>query len=359
MLADRMTSLALPLLRALPPETAHRLTLKALSMGLGPQSAARPDPRLSQTLWGMRFDNPVGIAAGFDKNAEAPLALLGLGAGFVEIGAVTPRPQAGNPKPRLFRLGEDRAVINRMGFNNGGLAVAKARLAALPALPAHQGIIGANLGANKDAADRMADYETVMRGLWGLCAFFTVNVSSPNTEKLRDLQGREALTALLSRVLAARDELAGKSAKPPVLLKIAPDLSEAEIADVAAVCLETGVDGVVATNTTIARPESLRSPHAHEKGGLSGAPLFERSTEVLRSLYRLTEGKLPLIGVGGIDGPDAAYAKIRAGASLLQLYTALVYQGPGLIGRIAEGVSERLARDGFSNISEAVGVDTR
>ncbi len=350
-----LSGAALPILRALPPETAHRLTLKALAMGLGPSSVSESDPKLAQTLWGLRFENPVGIAAGFDKNAEAPLALLRLGAGFVEVGAVTPRPQAGNPQPRLFRLPEDRAVINRMGFNNEGLEAVRARL---QALPRERGIIGANLGANKDAQDRMENYETVMRGLWGACDFFTVNVSSPNTEKLRDLQGKPALSALLHRVVTARNELAaGVETPPPILLKVAPDLSEAEIADVAEVCLATGVDGVVATNTTISRPESLQSGHASEKGGLSGAPVFERSTEVLRALYRRTEGRVPMIGVGGIDGPDSAYAKIRAGASLLQLYTALVYQGPSLIGRTVAGLSERLERDGFSHLKDAVGVD--
>ncbi|MEO1331288.1 MAG: quinone-dependent dihydroorotate dehydrogenase [Pseudomonadota bacterium] len=352
-----LRSFALAALQALPPETAHRLALRALAAGLGPRAATPPDPRLAVDLWGLSFPNPIGVAAGFDKNAEAPDALAAMGAGFVEIGAVTPRPQAGNPKPRLFRLAEDRAAINRMGFNNEGLARIAERLARRKS--DSKTIVGANLGANKDSPDRRADYEQVLEGLWGLCAFYTVNVSSPNTERLRDLQGRDALTELLARMVFARDRLAAGSAgaKPPLLVKIAPDLSDAELADVAAVACETGLDGIVATNTTLARPASLKSPHASEKGGLSGAPLKARSTEVVRALARLTEGRIPIIGVGGIETAEDAYEKIRAGAALVQLYTALAYRGPELMPELTEGLSRLLDRDGFDTVAQAVGAD--
>ena len=345
--------LALSALQALPPETAHRFALRALRFGVAPKAQVA-DPVLAVDLWGRRFAHPVGVAAGFDKNAEAPDALLAMGAAFIEIGAVTPRPQAGNPRPRLFRLTEDAAAINRMGFNNDGLDAIAAKLRL------RQGgveFIGANLGANKDAVDRMSDYETVLRGLWGLVGFFTVNVSSPNTEKLRDLQGAEALTELLTRVVAARDERAGGAEKPPVLVKIAPDLSDAEIDAVARIALETNLDGIVATNTTLARPEALRSPLAKEVGGLSGAPLFLRSTEVLRRLRRAVGGQVPLIGVGGVSSAQDAYAKIKAGASLVQLYTALAYQGPGLLSTVAHGLGELVRAEGFASVQEAVGCE--
>ncbi|MBX2856063.1 MAG: quinone-dependent dihydroorotate dehydrogenase [Rhodobacteraceae bacterium] len=345
--------LALSALQALPPETAHRFALRALRLGVAPK--ARPsDPALAVNLWGLRFAHPIGVAAGFDKNAEAPDALLAMGAAFVEIGAVTPRPQAGNPRPRLFRLAEDRAAINRMGFNNRGLDAIAARLR-LRQGPAD--FIGANLGANKDSDDRMSDYETVLRGLWGQVGFFTVNVSSPNTEKLRDLQGADALTELLTRVVAARDECAEAAKKPPVLVKIAPDLSDAEIDAVARIALETKLDGIVATNTTLARPDTLCSPLAKESGGLSGAPLFERSTEVLRSLRRAVGGQVPLIGVGGVSTAADAYVKIKAGASLVQLYTALAYQGPSLLSEIAHDLAALVRSDGFSSVGEAVGCE--
>ncbi|MCI4661161.1 MAG: quinone-dependent dihydroorotate dehydrogenase [Neomegalonema sp.] len=329
------------------------MALKALQSGLLPASPA-PAPRLRTSVWGLDFPSPIGIAAGFDKNAQVPDALLRLPVGFVEIGAVTPRPQSGNPKPRLFRLEEDRAVINRMGFNNDGLAIVAERLRARKA---PSGIVGANLGANKDAADRMADFETVLSGLWGLCSFYTINVSSPNTEKLRDLQGSSALRSLLSRVIARRDQLAADSAitAAPILVKIAPDLSEDEIADIAQIALDCRLDGIVATNTTLARPSDLRSASATEKGGLSGLPLQERSTEVIRQLSKHTKGKIPLIGVGGVDSGQSAYDKIRAGASLVQLYTALIYEGPGLIARIHHELDQLLERDGFASIEDAVG----
>ncbi|HUS55052.1 MAG TPA: quinone-dependent dihydroorotate dehydrogenase [Thermohalobaculum sp.] len=336
-------------LRCLDPETAHGLALKALAAGLGPKGGPVTSPRLATALAGLDLPNPVGIAAGFDKNAEVVRAALAAGPGFVEIGAVTPKPQPGNPRPRLFRLAEDRAAINRFGFNNRGMAAVAGRLAAARGA----GVVGVNLGANKDTADRAEDYVTVLRHLYAHADFFTVNVSSPNTERLRDLQGRAALDALLGRVMAAKKDLGGAK---PVFLKIAPDLSEAELADIAGLVLEHRLDGVIATNTTLNR-EGLTSRHAGEAGGLSGQPLFTRSTEVLRQLYQMTGGKVPLIGVGGIATAEHAYAKIRAGASAVQLYTAMVYGGISLPGQIARGLDRLLERDGFGAVAEAVGVD--
>jgi dihydroorotate dehydrogenase len=341
----------LRLMHCLDPETAHGLALKALAAGLGPKTGPVTSPRLATTLAGLALPNPVGIAAGFDKNAEVVRAALAAGPGFLEVGAVTPRPQPGNPRPRLFRLAEDQAAINRFGFNNQGMEAVSNRLAAARGA----GIVGVNLGANKDAADRAQDYVTVLRRLYALADFFTVNVSSPNTEKLRDLQGRAALDALLGRVMAAKAELDGEK---PVFLKIAPDLTRAEIADIAELALAHGLDGIIATNTTLAR-DGLASRHAGEAGGLSGQPLFARSTEVLGQLYRLTGGKVPLVGVGGVATAEQAYAKIRAGASAVQLYTAMVYGGIGLPGRIARGLDRLLERDGFANIAKAVGTGNK
>ena len=339
----------LRLMHRLDPETAHRLALRALNAGLGPKGGPVTSPRLATVLAGLSLPNPVGIAAGFDKNAEAVRAALAAGPGFLEIGTVTPLAQPGNPRPRLFRLAVDRAAINRFGFNNDGMTAIAPRLAAARGT----GVVGVNLGANKDAEDRAQDYVTVLRHLYGFADFFTVNVSSPNTERLRDLQGRAALDALLGRVMAAGADLGGTK---PVLLKIAPDLTQAELADIAELALAHGLDGIIATNTTLNR-EGLVSPHAAEAGGLSGQPLFARSTEVLAQLYRLTGGQLSLIGVGGVATAEQAYAKIRAGAGAVQLYTAMVYHGIGLPGRIARGLERLLARDGFANVSDAVGVD--
>jgi dihydroorotate dehydrogenase len=339
--------LGLPVLNRLDPETAHGLALRALRMGLAPLPGPVTSPRLATTLAGLTLPNPVGLAAGFDKNAEALGPLSRAGFGFVEVGAATPRAQPGNPKPRLFRLREDRAAINRFGFNNDGADAIAERLAQ------HRRTIpvGLNLGANKDSADRPADFGQVLALCGPHVDFATINVSSPNTEKLRDLQGRAALAGLLTQVLAAR-----KAAvlTLPVFLKIAPDLSEAEIADVAAVALETGIDGIIATNTTLSR-DGLKSRHRGEAGGLSGAPLFERSTAVLARLYQETGGRLPLIGVGGVSSGRDAYLKILAGASAVQLYTALVYGGLSLAGRIARDLDEYLERDGYASVSEAVG----
>ncbi len=348
-MSGALERLGLAALRRLDPETAHRLALRALAAGLAPSPGPISTPRLRGEVMGLTFPNPVGIAAGFDKNAEAVDAALRLGVGFVEIGAVTPRPQPGNPRPRLFRLTEDAAVINRFGFNNDGMDVVAARLASAR----RQGIVGVNLGANKDSQDRAADFAAVLRRFAGLARFFTVNVSSPNTEKLRDLQGREALDRILALCQDARDEAAPGA---PLLVKIAPDLSDEEIADIADVVLSRGLEGIVATNTTVSR-EGLRSPRAGEAGGLSGRPLFERSTEVLRKLARVVDGRCVLVGVGGVGSAEQAYAKIRAGARLVQLYTGLVYEGPGLAARIAAGLDELLRRDGFGHVSEAVGAD--
>lgn len=329
------------------PETAHTLALAALRTGLVPLAGEVSTPRLATTLAGLALPNPVGLAAGFDKNAVALPALMRSGFGWLEVGAATPRAQPGNPKPRLWRFPEERAAINRFGFNNEGVEPIAARLAARPAgVP-----VGLNLGANKDSIDRAADFATVLRRAGAHLDFATVNVSSPNTEKLRDLQGKEALAALLHGVLEARAELV----RPiPVFLKIAPDLGMAEIEDIAEVALETGIDGLIATNTTLSR-EGLKHDPSGGQGGLSGAPLFEKSTRVLAQLSKLTEGKLPLVGVGGISTADEAYEKIRAGASAVQLYTAMVYQGLSIGANIARGLDALLARDGFANVAEAVG----
>lgn len=339
--------LGLRALHCLDPERAHGLSIRALAAGLAPLPGPVTSPRLSTQVAGLTLPNPVGLAAGYDKNAEAVTPLTRAGFGFIEVGAATPRPQPGNPRPRLFRLTEDRAVINRFGFNNQGMEVIAARLAkARRHVPT-----GLNLGANKDSTDRAADFARVLAHCGPHVDFVTVNVSSPNTEKLRDLQGKEALAGLLQGVIAERRHLARQV---PVFLKIAPDLSPAELQDVADVALASGIDGIIATNTTLSR-DGLKSPHAKETGGLSGAPLFEKSTRVLARLSNLTEGRLPLIGVGGIATPEQAYQKIRAGASAVQLYSAMVYGGLSLITEIARGLDALLARDGFSNVTEAVG----
>lgn len=339
--------LGLLALRRIDPERAHGLALKALNSPFAPLPGPVTSPRLANEIAGLALPNPVGLAAGFDKNGTAMHPLARAGFGFIELGAITPRPQPGNPKPRLFRLREDRAAINRFGFNNEGMEAMAARLEARPrGFP-----IGLNLGANKDSEDRAADFATVLTRCGPMLDFATVNVSSPNTERLRDLQGADALTALLNGVMAARDALE----RPiPVFLKIAPDLSAQEIEDIAIVARTTGVDAIIATNTTLDR-EGLHGPHAGEKGGLSGAPLFEKSTRVLARLSQATEGQIPLIGVGGIASPEQAFAKITAGASAVQLYTAMVYNGISLAARIARGLDEILASHGYTHISQAVG----
>ncbi|UWQ03801.1 quinone-dependent dihydroorotate dehydrogenase [Aliiroseovarius crassostreae] len=341
--------LALKALHQTDPERAHTLSLMALRSGVVPLVGDVTSDRLKTSFCGMDLLNPVGLAAGYDKNAQAVSQLTQAGFGFVEVGAITPRAQPGNPKPRLFRLTEDRAVINRFGFNNEGMDAAAARLARRDRrrpVP-----VGLNLGANKDSDDRAADFAKVLECCGPHLDFATVNVSSPNTEKLRDLQGADALRGLLSGVQEVRG---GLDKYIPVFLKIAPDLSDAELAEIVEVALEVKIDAVIATNTTLSR-DGLKSAHKGEMGGLSGAPLFEKSTRVLAQISKLSDGKLPLIGVGGISSAEQAYAKIRAGASVVQLYSALAYQGLSLVEEVARGLDTLLARDGFTKVSEAVG----
>ncbi len=340
-----LEQIGLKVLRRIDPETAHGLALKALRAGLGPTSGPFTSPRLRCDLAGLSLPNPVGLAAGFDKNATALTPLSRSGFGFLEVGAATPRPQEGNPKPRLFRLAQDRAAINRFGFNNEGMQPIADRLAQRPKTTA----IGLNLGANKDSSDKAADFATVLAHCGPHVDFATVNVSSPNTEKLRDLQGKAALSALLAGVMETR----AKMDRPiPVFLKIAPDLTPDEIAEIAEVAQMTGISGIIATNTTLDRT-GLHGPHTGEAGGLSGQPLFEKSTRVVAHLSGLTN--LPIIGVGGVSNADQAYQKIRAGACAVQLYTALVYGGLSLVDDITRGLDALLARDGFAKLADAVG----
>ena len=340
-----LEQIGLTALRRIDAETAHGLALKALNTGLGPRGGAVSSSRLQTTIAGLSLPNPIGLAAGFDKNATALHPLARTGFGFLEVGAATPRPQPGNPKPRLFRLTEDQAAINRFGFNNDGMDVIADRLDARP----KGSIIGLNLGANKDSTDKSADFATVLKRCGRSVDFATVNVSSPNTEKLRDLQGKAALAALLAGVMEARATL---STQIPIFLKIAPDLTPDELSEVAEVANTSGIDAIIATNTTLAR-DGLHGPHKGEMGGLSGQPLFERSTRVLAQLSSLTT--LPIIGVGGVGNAEQAYQKIRAGASAVQLYTALVYGGISLAGDIARGLDDLLKRDGFASVADAVG----
>ena len=338
----------LALLHRLDAETAHGLSLNALRLGLVPLPGPVALPRLATTIAGLPLLNPIGLAAGYDKNARALAPLTRAGFGFIEVGAATPLPQDGNPKPRLFRLPADRAAINRFGFNNQGMEPIAARLAAHPRGPVP---VGLNLGANKSSPDRAGDFARVLARCGPHVDFATVNVSSPNTEKLRDLQGPAALAALLAGVIETCGNLARKI---PVFLKISPDLTEDDLAALAEVAMTSGIDGIIATNTTLSR-EGLKSADSAQQGGLSGAPLFEKSTRNLARLSHLTQGKLPLIGVGGIATADDAYQKIRAGASAVQLYTALVYDGLSLIPNLAQGLDALLARDGFATIAQATG----
>jgi dihydroorotate dehydrogenase len=344
------------ILSALPPEAAHRLTICALKGGFVPRGREADDPLLTTRVWGLKFPNPIGLSAGFDKDAKVYTALLRLGFGFVEVGSITPRPQAGNPKPRVFRLPEHGAVINRLGFNSAGLAAAVTNLRRRRT--DRVDVVGINLGKNRDSADAAADYAAGTTALAPLADYLVINVSSPNTPGLRALQEAAALRELLARVQAAC-RAAVPERPPPLLLKIAPDLALAEARDLVGVVLAAGIDGLIVGNTTTARPPDLRSRHAGESGGLSGRPLFARSTELLREVYRLTEGRLPLIGVGGIASGADAYAKLRAGASLVQLYTALIYHGPGLVGRIKRDLAVCLRADGFASVAAAVGADHR
>ena len=336
--------LARPALFAIDPERAHRLTVRALALAgrRGPPTAGA----LAIDVAGLGFPNPLGMAAGFDKDAEVPDQLLGLGFGFAEVGSITPRPQAGNPRPRLFRLVEDRAVINRMGFNNGGAEVARDRLVRRAGRP---GIVGINVGANKDSEDRIADYVAMTRVMAPLASYLAVNISSPNTPGLRALQDEGALTGLLDAVIEARG-----TAGPPVFLKVAPDLESADIDAIARIALDRKLGALIVSNTTISRP-ALLSANARETGGLSGAPLRDLAQQRLRDFRKATGGAIPLVGVGGIASAEDAWARIRAGASLVQLYSAMVYGGPGLPRRILRGLEALMRRDGFASIAEAVG----
>jgi len=334
-----------PVLFCLDAERAHGLAIAALKL-LPAGKAEQPGGKLAVRVAGLDFPNPVGMAAGFDKDAEVADSLLGLGFGFAEVGSITPLPQPGNPRPRLFRLEEDKAVINRMGFNNGGAEAALQRLRARYGRP---GIVGVNIGANKDSPDRIADYATMARKMAPLASYLAVNISSPNTPGLRALQGEAALSGLLDAVIEARGETG-----PPVFLKVAPDLEPADIDSIARIALDKKLGALIISNTTITRPP-LRSRHAGEAGGLSGAPLKDLAQQRLRDFRKATGGQLPLVGVGGIATAEDAWARIRAGASLVQLYTAMVYDGPGIARNVARGLEGLLARDGFASIAEAVG----
>jgi dihydroorotate dehydrogenase len=347
--------LARPLLFALPPEAAHALAVAALANRLVRARRAPDDTVLATRLWGLSFPNPIGLAAGFDKDARATEGALALGFGFVEAGSVTPRPQPGNPRPRLFRLTEDEAVINRLGFNSQGLDAFARRMRARER---RAGIVGANVGRNRYETDEAAAYETGIEALAPFADYLVVNVSSPNTPGLRALQRGEALSALASRLAAARDRT-GAHGRPPLLVKVAPDLDEDERREVARVARAGAIDGLIVGNTTVARPATLRSRNRSEAGGLSGRPLFGPSTEILADFYRLTDGQVPLVGCGGIATGADAYAKIRAGASLVQLYTALVFHGPGLVRDIARDLAVLLRGDGFTSVAVAVGADHR
>lgn len=331
------------------PETAHGMSIAGLKSGLVPACRIPADPRLAQTVAGLTFANPLGMAAGYDKNAEVPEALLRLGFGFTEIGTVTPKPQSGNPRPRIFRLVEDNGVINRLGFNNEGHEATFKRLSAIRG----DGIIGVNIGANKDSEDRIGDYVTGIRRFYSVARYFTANISSPNTPGLRDLQARESLAALLSAVLAARDEEAKKAGRRvPVFLKIAPDLTEDGMDDIAAEALAHALDGLIVSNTTLARDGLKDQRQAKEAGGLSGAPLFAKSTAVLARMRKRVGPSLPIIGVGGVSSAETALEKIKAGADLVQLYSCMVYEGPGLAGDIIRGLSKLVDREKVSSIRE-------
>lgn len=341
-----------PAIFTLDPEAAHRLAVAALKAAptRGARSSLARPGAASVEVAGLSFPNPVGVAAGFDKDAEVPDALLGLGFGFTEVGSITPRPQAGNPKPRLFRLVEDEAVINRMGFNNAG---AEAALDRLKARGGKAGIVGINIGANKDSEDRIADYATMARLMTPYASYLAVNVSSPNTPGLRALQDESALTALIDAVIEAREETSTGNL-PPIFLKVAPDLETADIDAIARIALDKKLGALIVSNTTISRSE-LKSRHADETGGLSGAPLKPLALQRIRDFRKAAGGELPLIGVGGIASADDAWERIRAGASLVQVYSAMVYHGPGLGARIASGIEKLMKRDGFVRLADAVG----
>jgi dihydroorotate dehydrogenase len=353
MMISALFGLARPFIHAFDAETAHVLTVKALK--LAPVLPCAPDDKsLATSVFGLDFTNPVGLAAGFDKNAEVYAGTLGLGFGFVEVGGVTPLPQPGNARPRVFRLSEDAAVINRYGLNSEGMEAVAARLSQRRA---GGGIVGINLGANKESADRAADYAVLAKRLAPLADFLTINVSSPNTPGLRDLQAENVLDDLVARTIDARDEACIGGRRTPVLVKIAPDLTLPELDGMIAVALRRGIDGMVISNTTVARPETLRNVARNETGGLSGRPLFAPSTQLLAQAFLRIEGRMPLVGVGGIESVETAWSKISAGASLIQFYTAMVYKGPGLVREITQGLVARLKAEGLTSVSQAVGRD--
>jgi len=337
------------LLLAFDPERAHELAVKSLELGLCPRAEGPDDKRLAQTLFGLDFPNPLGMAAGFDKNARVPRQLLDMGFGFAEVGTLTPRPQPGNPAPRVFRSHAARAIVNRLGFNNDGQTAALERLQR----DRPRGIVGVNLGAGRDSADRIADYVEGVKRMAPVASYFTVNISSPNTPGLRDLQAPRKLDALLGKVQEARVTLGNEA--PPLLVKLAPDLADADLPEVAGVIEANGVDGIIISNTTLARDGLADNAFSRETGGLSGRPAFLRTTRMLARVYQLTKGRLPLVGVGGIDSDDAALAKIEAGASLIQLYTGLVFEGPGLIGRIKRKLVEAMARENCETLAPLIG----
>jgi len=343
-----------PVLFKVDAEQAHGLAVAVLKLGLMPKHKLINDPRLKQSVLGMDFYHPIGLAAGFDKNADVYDAMLSQGFAFTEIGSVTPKAQPGNDKPRLFRLARDQAVINRMGFNNAGMDVVAGNLA--PRLHNREGIVGVNLGKNKTTENAVDDYVLGINRLANFADYMVINVSSPNTPGLRDLQGRDQLLKLLAAVKSALTNVpAGK--KIPLLLKVAPDLTDQDKQDIADVAMECAIDGLIVSNTTVTRPKGMMDEQSHETGGLSGRPLMTLSTDVLKDFYKRTNGKLLLIGVGGVSSAEDAYQKIRSGATLVQLYSAMVYQGPSIAGDIARGLSDLLAADGFENVADAVGVD--
>ena len=354
-MVDLLFKLAGPALALLDPERAHGLAIRALKSGLvGAVPRPADDPILATTVWNLAFPNPVGLAAGFDKDAEVCDAALALGFGFVEAGTVTPRPQPGNSGQRLYRLAEDEAVINRFGFNSRGLAPFVANLSKRRG---RGGIVGANVGKNRDTADGAADYVAGISAVGALADYLVVNISSPNTPGLRDLQARDSIADLLARVQQARPAVG--TSRPPLLVKVGPDLDEAQLSDIAEVVTASGVDGLIVGNTTLARPATLRSPNRNAPGGLSGKPLLAPSTACLAAMYRFTQGRIPIIGCGGIASGADAYAKIRAGACLVQLYSALVFHGPGLLGRIKRELAALIRRDGFASVRDAIGADQR
>lgn len=350
-------SLAKPFLHKMDPEDAHRMTLRALKTGIMPCPPRVDDARLKTVLWGRTFPNPIGLAAGFDKNADVVGPMLKMGFGFVEAGTVTPRPQDGNPRPRVFRDADHEAVINRMGFPNDGMETFRHNIEKfLEGKPRPPGVVGINIGMNKGVEDPAADYCRLVRALGMYADYLTVNISSPNTPGLRNLQARENLLPLLERILGERTKACGADDAPPLLVKIAPDLNDDQLEDVAKSLTEAGVDGVILTNTTLDRPDYLPASFYEQAGGLSGRPLTDKSTEIIRKFYKLTDGKLPIIGAGGVSSAQDAYDKIKAGASLVQLYSALVFHGPDLVPDILTGLIRLMEKDNYTHISKAIGV---